>query len=221
MNKPLTLTAAAVLTLAFGVASAAKIPMSVSGKIAKPIVTGATGKVLYEQSGNDLGFGWTSQNFEAIFDQYDIAAADDFTVPVGKTWKVAQVNVVGYYEGGSAGPAVSEHVTFYKDNGGVPGDVVADFPGLMGDDTGGSFSIKLPRTVKLPSGTYWLSVQIDMDLSTSGTWNWENQTIVAGSGPVMRNPLGGSFVGCMQWTNESSCFSNFFLGDHMFTLIRK
>jgi hypothetical protein len=221
MNKSLTLTATAVLALAFGGASAATIQKSVSGKMAKPFVGAAAGKVLYEQSGNDSGGAVISQNFVSDYDQYDNASADDFTVPAGMTWKVSQVNVTGQYS--VSGPAVSEHVTIFKDKGGNPGSVVADFPGLMGKDNGsGSFAIKLPSTVKLKPGKYWVSVQIDMDHLVSGLWFWQNQITTAGSAPLWQNPGNGYGVGCTTWMNEAACVeATGLIGDKMFTLFGK
>jgi hypothetical protein len=222
MNKSLTLTAAAVLALAFGGASAATIQKSVSGKMAKPFVGGFAGMVLYDQSGSDSGVAILSQNFESAFDAYDSTGADDFTVPAGMTWKVSAVNATGAYFNGS-GLAVSEHVTIYKDKGGKPSAVVADFPGLMGKDNGtGSFSIKLPSTVKLKAGTYWISVQVDMDYGVGGEWGWENQTVVAGTAPMWINPGNGFQSGCTKWMNEATCVGQpGALGDHIFTLMGK
>ena len=220
MNKSLTLTAAAVLALAFGGASAATIQKSVSGKMAKPSVGGMAGMVLYDQSGNDSGNAIVSQNFESAFDAYDNMAADDFTVPAGMKWKVSQVNVTGQYFNGS-GLAVSQHVTIYKDKGGKVSSVVADFPGLMGKDNGtGSYQIKLPSTVALKAGTYWISVQIDMDFLAGGEWGWEGQTVVAGTAPKWQNPGNGFGTGCTKWGDESSCLGTS-PGDKMFTLIGK
>jgi hypothetical protein len=218
MNKSLTLTAAAVLALAFGGASAATIQKGASGK-AKPFVGGAAGMVLYDQSGNDAGNATTSQNFESAFDVYDNMGADDFTVPAGMTWKVSQVNITGAYYNGS-GLAASQHITIYKDKGGKPSSVVADFPGLMGKDNGtGSFSIKLPSTVKLKAGTYWISSQIDMDFTVGGQWGWQLQTVVAGTGPMWVNPGNGFGTGCTKWSDAGTCLGS--PGDHMFTLIGK
>lgn len=219
MNKSLTLTAAAVLALCVSGAATAAPAVGVKGKMAKVNVSRDAGMTLVDQSGNDSGTGYTSQNFEATFDQYDNMGADDFTVPAGSSWKVGQVNVYGTYYNGS-GPAMSQHVTFYKSKGGKPSTVVADFPGLMGKDNGtGSFEIKLPSTVKLKAGTYWVSVQVDMDFFVGGQWAWENQTVSAGSGPMWMNPGNGFGTGCTKWGLESACIGS--SGDKMFQLIGK
>jgi hypothetical protein len=222
MNKFLTLTATAVLALAIGGASAATIQKSVSGKMAQPLAGAAAGKVLFDQSGGEYAGSVISQNFQSDLDQYDSASADDFVVPVGKVWKVVQVNVTGEFVSGS-GPVLSQHVTFYKDNGGLPGSVVADFPGLKGQGNGyGSFSIGLPSKVKLSAGKYWISVQIDMDTMSGGEWGWKNQVAIAGSAPAWQNPGNGFVNDCPKWMNEAACWGvTGYIGDKMFTLLAK
>jgi hypothetical protein len=56
------------------------------------------------------------------------------------------------------------HITIYKNKGGKPGTVVADFPAVTGDDNGlGTFALALTSAVKLKAGTYWISAQVNMD----------------------------------------------------------
>jgi hypothetical protein len=215
--KRLVLSAAAVVALsAAGVAFAAGPSLSKSGVPAAPVKGSMLAGVLYDQSANDSGIGIVSQNFEASFDVYDAQAADDFTVPSGKTWKVTEVDALGVYFNGS-GPAASEHVTIYKNKGGKPGAVVADYPALTGTDNFGSFAIKLPKALKLKNGTYWVSVQANMDFGAGGEWGWENQTTVEGKAAVWQNPGDGFGTGCTSYTTESVCIPDG-QGDHMFIL---
>ena len=54
--------------------------------------------VLYDQYDNATAtppVDITSQDFEASFDAFDNQAADDFVVPVGETWNVTEVDVLG------------------------------------------------------------------------------------------------------------------------------
>ena len=222
MKKLSFLAAAAALALSSaGVAYAAKaVPSAVNvghGVKAAQLVHNTALTVLYDQTANDSGAGIVSQNFESTFDAYDNQAADDFVVPMGSKWLVKEVDVNGAYFNGS-GPAMSQNVTFYKDKKGKPGAVVAEFMEVMGKDNGtGSFSIKLPKTVKLAGGKYWVSVQANMDFGVGGEWAWENQTTVEGKGAAWQNPGDGFGTGCIKYTTESSCISGY--GDHMFMLM--
>jgi hypothetical protein len=138
MKKTSLLAAAAAMALS----SAAFAGPSAAGYgIAAKVVNNSPLATLVDQTGTDSGIGITSQNFEASFDQYDNMGADDFTVPAGFVWKVTQVNASGVYYNGS-GPASSVHVTFYKNDGGLPGAVVKDFPAVVPTtDNFGSFGI--------------------------------------------------------------------------------
>jgi len=222
MQKLSLLAAAAALALsAAGSAHATKAtPGAVhvgNGVKVQPFVSKGAMAVLYDQTANDSGSGIVSQNFEATYDAYDAQAADDFVVPAGASWRIKEVDVGGAYFNGS-GPAVSENVTFYKDKKGKPGAVVAEFMEVSGVDNGsGSLKIKLPKTVRLDAGKYWVSVQANMDFSSGGEWAWENQSTVEGKAAMWQNPGDGFGSGCVKYANEDSCV-NAGLGDHLFML---
>jgi hypothetical protein len=220
MTKSLVLTTAAILALSAAAASAAGPTMSSAGKGLKafpPVAQADAASFLYVQNGTDSGIGIVSQNFETSFDIYDSQAADDFVVPAGHGWAVSQVLVRGVYFNGF-GPANSEHVTFYKDAGGLPGMAVADFPAIVGTDNGtGSFMINLPTAVRLRAGTYWVSVQANLAFTVGGEWGWENQTTVVGNPAAWQNPNGGFGIGCTTWTTETTCIPDG-QGDHIFAL---
>jgi hypothetical protein len=175
--------------------------------------------VLYDQTSNDSGIGIVSQNFESTFAAYSSQAADDFTVPAGATWSVKEVDATGVYFNGS-GPATSENVIFYKNSHGAPGDVVAEFDGVVGSDSFGSFAIDLGKGAKLKGGkhgkTYWVSVAANLAFTVGGEWGWENQTTSEGNPAQWQNP-GGGFGVCPTWGQENVCIPDG-QGDHMFTL---
>src|SRR5438067_1299575 len=102
MNKAVFLSAAAVVAFLSGGAPVAATPPA-----HKPYT------VLYNQNSN-FGLGIISDNFTSN-SSYNSAAADDFVVPSGQTWHVAEVDVTGVYYNGS-GPASSEVATFYANN---------------------------------------------------------------------------------------------------------
>ena len=206
MTKTVLLTTAAVLALSVGgVASAAAPSLNSGHHAAKSQPPHSAAGVLYDQNDNDGGTGVTSQNFESSFDIYDNSGADDFTVPGGSTWKVSEVDVTGVYYNGY-GPAVSENVTFYKSQGGLPGKIVAEHDNVAGADSGGSFAISIPKT-KLKGGakgkTYFVGVQVNMDFAVGGQWGWEIRSVQSGNGAAWQNPGGEPALGCSTWALES------------------
>ena len=225
MKKLSFLAAAAALALSTaGTAYAAKAaPVAVhvgNGVKVQQFVSNTSSAVLYDQTASDSGNGIVSQNFESTFDAYDNQAADDFVVPAGKSWTIKEIDVPGAYFNG-VGPAVSQNVTIYSDKKGLPGKVVATFADVAGADNGtGSFKIKLPKKVKLTAGTYWVSVQANMDFAVGGEWAWENQTTTEGKGAAWQNPGDGFGSGCTKYAAESKCIPDS-PGDHMFKLIGK
>ena len=124
--------------------------------------------ILYDQTDNPAANSTVSQNFEAANDAFDNQGADDFVVPAGQTWTIQQVNVAGvYFNGSASGPAASVNVIFYANAGTLPGAAVAGgtytaIP-ITGGAATGSFQIALPTSLVLTAGTYWVSVQANMD----------------------------------------------------------
>jgi hypothetical protein len=155
--------------------------------------------VLYEQMANAGTNSLTSQNFEASFDAYDNQGADDFVIPSGQTWSIESIDVLGAYYNGT-GPASSYNVFFYSNSGGLPGTLVASKLNASYTDPGGlgSVSITLSPAIQLPAGSYWVSIQCNMDFSAGGQWGWTEQT-QTGSESVWQNPGGGFATSCATW----------------------
>jgi hypothetical protein len=171
MNKAVLLSATAVVAVLSGGA-----PVAAKPPAHKPY------SVLYNQNSN-FGYGIISDNFTSN-SSYNSAAADDFVVPSGQTWHVAEVDVTGVYYNGS-GPASSEVVTFYTNNRkGKPGRVHRGPFTLNCTDNGGSFQCILPKHVKLASGTWWVSVVANCGFISCGQWGWIENTVVHGNSAV-------------------------------------
>lgn len=196
-------------------AAAAAVVMAAATSVAEE---GAT--VLWSQNDHDTYVGVVSQNFEPEFDAYDCRAADDFVVPQGEIWVVKRVHVTGTYFA-SFGPARSESVVFYRNEGGLPGRVIRAYPELVGvDETGwGWFNIQLPEPLKLKPGRYWLSVQVNMDFNQSGQWGWESRATPQGKGAAWVNPGDGYGTGCTAYGREATCVQAGQGPEHMFALV--
>src|SRR5207249_2459098 len=76
--------------------------------------------IIYDQLNSPGSQSTNSQSFEAA--SFNDNAADDFVVPVGQTWEIAEVDVQGVYFNCSnpCGPANSFNLSFYRDFGGLP-----------------------------------------------------------------------------------------------------
>ncbi len=152
--------------------------------------------ILYDQTDNAGTNSINSQNFEVAYDAYDNQGADDFVAT--ETWIVTTVAVAGAYFNGT-GPAPSVNVFFYDNAAGLPGTEVYSALGVVPVDTAGSFVITLPVAAVLPAGTYWLSVQANLDFGVGGQWGWTERTVLSNSPSAWRNPNGGFASPCNSW----------------------
>jgi len=161
--------------------------------------------VLWDQTDNGAATSTTSQNFEAKLDGFDSEVADDFMVPSGRSWSVTHVNVSGNYFAG-VGPADSVNVVFYN-IGTLPGNAVCTFNNVAiasGAETG-SFGIDLPSQCSLFSGTFWVSVQANMNFTPNGQWGWKDRTIQTINGAAFRNPGGAFMCSTNDWVLKTAC----------------
>ena len=72
-------------------------------------------------------------------------------------------------------------------------------------DTAGSFTIVLPTSLTLGPGTYWVSVQANMDFTPGGQWAWTDRSVQSNSGSAWQNPGGGFGAGCLTWGLKTTC----------------
>jgi len=158
--------------------------------------------ILYDQYDNPGANSTSSQNFEASLDAYDDELADDFVVPSGQTWSVELVEVQGAYFNGP-GPADSFSVRFYSDAAMLPGTEVFSQLNATYIETSGNFAITLSPPAVLTEGTYWVSVQANMDFSVGGQWGWTDRTVQSNSEAAWQNP-GGGFGICPSWGHRGT-----------------
>ncbi|MBE7528546.1 MAG: hypothetical protein HND44_23745 [Chloroflexi bacterium] len=156
--------------------------------------------VLYDQTDNIGTNAFPSQNFEAAFDAFDNAGADDFIIPVvDGAWTIETVEVLGTYS--AAGPIPTVDVNFYADSSGLPGALVYSAPGVVPAlDVAGDLTINLPVAAILPSGHYWVSVVANMDFGVGGQWFWSTRSVQSNNGYAWQNPGNGFSTGCITWS---------------------
>ncbi len=103
--------------------------------------------------------------------------ADDFIIPIGKTWNVSSVATIGAYWNG-AGPANAFTVQFFADMGGLPAATpMFEQTGLSYTETsGGMFDIPLNTSIQMNAGHYWISIVAEMPFDPNGQWGsaWNN-----------------------------------------------
>ena len=212
----LTTTALCALFSAGAGATASKPVFATKGHFVQRVVRPSGAVTLYDQTAHDSGISIVSQNFEATFDAYDCQSADDFVVPDGVKWRITEVDILGTTFNGS-GVADSENLVIYKNKRGKPGRIVAEYYGIVGAETLGSFVVDLGKPAKLKPGHYWLSFQANESFNQQGEWGWEASTGVVGLPSLWRNPGGGFDIGCTDWTTQTECIPDG-QGDQMFAL---
>src|SRR5690606_12467544 len=160
------------------------------------------------------------QEFEAANEPFNNQAADDFVVPEADgAWTIDTIVALGAYFNGP-GPMPFVNVYFYADNGGLPGAEVKAYDGLTSfADAAGDLTIDLSADpAVLPAGTYWLSVQADMDFTPNGQWGWTDRVVQTGSPAAWRNPADGFGTGCTDWAARAAVCGVGTDPDHLFQL---
>jgi hypothetical protein len=212
-----TLSVAALgVAMAFGPSASASSPHGVSVRAPRHQSSPVTpAKTCYAQTDNDNGLGIDSQNFEPSLDAFDSQGVDDFTI--SRKCKLKTVFALGIYEYGT-GPADSYRVMFYSNDGGSPGAVVLDRPTAAFTDTTGYGSPEIRVRTTLKKGTYWLSIQANMDFSSGGEWDWYTNNTVRGNASLWENPGDGFDTGCTTYTTTTTCIPGGEGGDFSFSL---
>ena len=163
--------------------------------------------ILWNQNDN-FGSGVNSQTYESSLSADDDAAADDFYVPSGQVWQIAEVDVTGAYVGGN-GPASSVQISIYKTKRKRPRTDPIHTYTVSCTDNDGSFQCILPTRHALMlygPATYWVSVVANCASTVCGQWQWTENTAVTGYQAMWRNPEGGLNASCRGFSPISDCF---------------
>lgn len=167
-----------------------------------------TSPVLYSQMDNLSSSNKAAQNFETANDAYDCEAADDFVVPEGKTWSIDAVDIMFSINASIMPDPISINIRFYADDEGKPGIVLHQFTNVdipKADFMAGI--MPLPSPVILNAGTYWFSLQANLNYSVHGQIFWFTQTVQNNNLAHWRNPLDGLGHGAIDWTDFPSVFN--------------
>ncbi|MEM6895008.1 MAG: T9SS type A sorting domain-containing protein [Bacteroidota bacterium] len=159
---------------------------------------------IYEQNGAAIG-----TRPSQLFTDFGALAqsADDFIVPDGDEWTINSIIAPG---GANNSPLLtSASVVIYENNNGLPGAVVYDSGAIAptSDPTNANLSLDLPQDVVLASGTYWLSVYVNLDFAPNNTqWFWATQTGLIGNESGFRDAFNLFGTGAVDWTPASVAF---------------
>jgi|GEM_PF-7111187 hypothetical protein len=150
---------------------------------------------------------YSSQDFEAAYDSYDIYLADDFTNT--QTWIITEIFIPGntWNAGGDLTCANTLNWEIYPDDGGKPagnprtGGAIwslslppTDSQVTLTTGTGGWLSnvtLNLSTPINLAPGTYWLVFYPQMDFGSCFQYGRQVSDTTNGWDAVLINPDGG------------------------------
>lgn len=166
----------------------------------------AQGTVLHDQA-NSLGFNsYTSEDFQPASDPVDSLIADDFTVPVGQSWTVNQMDVIGednQFMGMSPPPFVN--IIIYATAGTLPGSELFHQSHIPGSNYP-NYSAAITGAPSLSPGTYWISMQEDGGGFMVPSWSWHGRLAQDGNQAVFEGPNGGWGGTCTTFKPLKTCF---------------
>ena len=180
-----SLALAVLLLASAALAQVSSQPAATARGATPPVAARAlVADTLYNQldGGGSLSGLFLSENFEAANDEADSYLADDFVVPEGASWTVGAVAVIGFYsvvDGGTFTQNETFNLIIWADDGGDPGaevfraDAITPTRNNGGNLTLGFIDFALDDAVggpvTLEPGTYWLTVQANLDFTANGT----------------------------------------------------
>jgi hypothetical protein len=158
------------------------------------------GNILYSQLDDPSGYGFTDQEFEAVYAAYSGEGADDFNVTDAPGWDLTTINTPGFQTAGGI-PFFTNHF-FYADAGGTIGAVLDDceFPASTAFvHDAGNFATDVSGC-NAPTGVNWFSQSIRQDFVPFGQHFWLTRVANAGNPALFRNPGNGFGTGCIDWS---------------------
>jgi hypothetical protein len=173
--------------------------------------TGAPAVVLHDQTDNVGADAITSEAFSTPQSIDDTQVADDFSVPVGQSWAIVQIDLIGLdhpYLGTS--PPSGVNLFIYRDAGTSPGSQVFRLYGIgtTGYPNQSAIISGAPKPPPLGPGTYWISVQEDGGQFMAPSWAWFTRTVQSGHPAAFEAPGGGWGSNCTSWQPITVCPSS-------------
>jgi hypothetical protein len=204
----LHISAAVEVLASIGDQQRSPIPQTNTQAMVEPPLTAGdslSGAVIYDQISGACSNSTTSQKFEPGLADFNTELADDFVVPIGQSWTIQQVNVLGVYANGF-GPVSSFNIVFYANSGGLPGAVECSLLNQPFTKAATLFSIPLTIPCILSPGAHWVSVQANGRLA-NGQWFWTDRAPQSNNGAVFRNPGGRLAPSCTSFGRRTSCLA--------------
>ncbi len=178
--------------------------------VAKGSGEGLLTRELFRQLDASSYYGITAQDFDAENDAFDSQAADDF--PIYLDVSVERIEVEGFFTAvGGRTEVQGVDLQLYADAGGGPAAApLHEVLDLQPADAAESvFLLELPSAWALAPGTYWLSVEANLDYAAGNRrWYWRQQLRGHGATFAWRNPADGFATGCVDWTSSEGCGTN-------------
>ncbi len=181
--------------------------------IAIPLASsaGAQAVVLHDQTDNVGPYAITSEVFDTPPSIDDTLVADDFSVPLGQSWTIDQIDVLGQddpYLGMS--PPHIVNFFMYSNAGTLPGSEIYRFYGLGAPNypNDSVHFYDVPRPPPLGPGSYWVSVQEDGGGFMVPSWGWSTRTVQDGQTAAFEGPNGGWGSNCRAWQPITVCPSS-------------
>ena len=212
MKKKITSLFVAVFLFAFQLSFAQVAWHSNNGTL-PPSPSPKSGTAFYNQLTPASSGYMISQTFtDPASASYSSQAADDFEVPIGETWDITNIDIIGSYFAFTGTPINGLNINIYNDNSGRPGTVVYQQENvttynevkISTDYDSYRYEITLPQLLTLTEGTYWISVHASSDMSVTERWGWQQVSgSIIGSEFHWRNPGDGFGTMITDWEAAS------------------
>ncbi|MBN1551519.1 S8 family serine peptidase, partial [bacterium] len=164
---------------------------------------------------NPAGSFFACQNFETMYNNYDIYAADDFQA--SNTWYLSNIELDGSW---STDPDLHNahdlNWFVYADNSGEPSGIPFDGTHVWNlsvqpsdtrillDASGDWVYLSLNSFVTLPANTYWMSFVPSIDYVTYGQWGIRSTANTVWGQYAKQNNPGGGFGFPAGWNDVSA-----------------
>ncbi|MFN3597652.1 MAG: choice-of-anchor D domain-containing protein [Rubricoccaceae bacterium] len=165
---------------------------------APPIAALGGPVLLYDRIQGTATGGVLSQN-NTTNTAANTLVADDFRVPFGATWTIERMVARGFYSGTlNASTCESGDVSFWTNDGGFPGTLIASRVQAPTSDQAGLLTFDFAGVELAGGQLYWVSVVCSGSGLNQGTaanntrrWNWYYNTTQRDNSGVIINPGGG------------------------------